>query len=62
MLYYRPGDRVANREEFVLWCCRLHNEVNEKLHKEGYPCDLVALDKRWRNGGKECDVNLEEED
>jgi hypothetical protein len=47
---------VNSRAEFVIWCCKLHNEVSEKL---GYEmtyssCDLAALDERWKTGRKAC--------
>lgn len=47
---------VNSREEFSLWCCRLHNEVNEKLGYESThsECDLAALDLRWKVGRKAC--------
>jgi hypothetical protein len=48
--------RVNSRAEFVIWCCKLHNEVSEKLgyemtYKE---CDLAALDERWKTGRAAC--------
>lgn len=46
--------KVDRREDFVLWCCHQHNEVNEKLGKPLFPCEIVNLDKRWKKGSKEC--------
>jgi hypothetical protein len=48
--------RVDSREEFSLWCCRLHNEVNEKLGYESKydPCEITSLDQRWLVGRKAC--------
>lgn len=38
-----------------LWMCEQHNEVNEKLGKQKFPCNLAALDERWRvSKRKEC--------
>jgi Erv1 / Alr family len=47
---------VDSREEFSLWCCRLHNEVNEKLGYESKydPCEITSLDQRWLVGRKAC--------
>ena len=45
----------------MLWCCRLHNEVNEKLGKPPVPCDVKALDLRWRKGPGSCYGGSEEE-
>jgi hypothetical protein len=28
--------------------CEQHNQVNEKLGKPLFPCDLAVLDERWR--------------
>jgi len=40
--------RVESRKEFSLWVCETHNHVNEQIGKATTPCDLAALDKRWR--------------
>lgn len=37
-----------SREELALWVCALHNDVSRKLGKDEQPCDLAALDLRWR--------------
>ena len=39
--------QVASREDFALWTCRLHNEVNERLGKDEFPCDYTTLLQRW---------------
>lgn len=46
--------RLETREEFVLWCCELHNHVNEKLSKPVFPCRVSELDARWKDGRDEC--------
>lgn len=28
--------------------CEQHNEVNAKLGKPQFPCELAVLDERWR--------------
>jgi hypothetical protein len=48
-------DRVESRAALARWVCALHNEVNEKLGKAKWPCDVAALDERWRLGAtKRC--------
>lgn len=46
--------RLGSRTEFAIWLCRQHNRVNEKLGKNTFPCDLPAIDRRWKYGGPEC--------
>lgn len=41
---------MSSRTEFVEWCCELHNSVNEKLGKDQFICDMIALDERWLHG------------
>lgn len=38
----------------MLWLCELHNEVNGKLGVASFPCDISALDKRWKIGESHC--------
>ncbi|AET41621.1 flavin-linked sulfhydryl oxidase Ecym_8345 [Eremothecium cymbalariae DBVPG len=40
--------KVDSREELGKWLCDAHNEVNEKLGKEKFNCDLWK--KRWVDG------------
>ena len=53
----RPGNepKVGGREEFGLWMCNAHNEVNRKLGKEVFDCGLWK--ERWRDGWRDgrCD-------
>ena len=45
---------VQTRDAFLVWTCRVHNEVNARLHKPRVDCtDVAALDRRWRDCG--CD-------
>lgn len=44
----------TNRQEFALWLCEQHNRVNVSLGKPIYPCNITALDTRWRTGRPEC--------
>jgi FAD-linked sulfhydryl oxidase len=46
--------RVESREALAVWLCGQHNLVNAKLSKPTFPCNLAALDRRWRTGGPEC--------
>jgi mitochondrial FAD-linked sulfhydryl oxidase len=48
---------VNSRSDLVLWWCMRHNEVNRKLGKPEFPCDLQLLDKRWRKGDDDCVEN-----
>ena len=48
----RSGLRA--REALSVWLCRQHNAVNAKLGKPAFPCDVAALDARWRTGAREC--------
>jgi len=43
----------SSRNEFLLWTCRAHNEVNERKSKGVFPCEINALDKRWGSCGCE---------
>ena len=46
--------KVASRTDFSIWMCNMHNNVNAKLNKPTFPCDLATLDARWRNGHASC--------
>lgn len=48
-----PPD-THSRTTYVLWCCRLHNHINEYLGKDTMECDLKLLDERWRHGHHGC--------
>lgn len=45
---------VESRAALSRWLCERHNEVNEKLGKETFPCTLRALDDRWLKGDASC--------
>lgn len=45
---------MESRESLSLWLCARHNEVNDKLGKETFPCVLKELDKRWLKGDASC--------
>lgn len=51
-----PPD-VSGRESLMKWLCERHNEVNEKLGKEKFGCDIKNLDVRWKDGPEDgsCD-------
>lgn len=40
--------RVTNQEEFGRWLCDAHNEVNVKLGKPKFDCNLWK--QRWKDG------------
>ncbi|KAI9801048.1 MAG: hypothetical protein M1826_005200 [Phylliscum demangeonii] len=40
--------RVGGRAEFGRWMCEAHNEVNGKLGKPAFDCDM--WERRWRTG------------
>ncbi|KZS94643.1 FAD-dependent thiol oxidase, partial [Sistotremastrum niveocremeum HHB9708] len=48
---------VGSREEVMNWLCETHNEVNERLGKDTFPCTTEKLDERWKDGPKDgrCD-------
>lgn len=43
--------KVTTQEEFGRWLCDAHNEVNAKLGKPKFNCDLWK--KRWKDGWDE---------
>ena len=47
--------RAASRQDFGLWLCGAHNEVNKKLGKPIFDC--AKWEERWRTGWKDgrCD-------
>ena len=46
--------RLGSRADMSLWLCEQHNVVNELTGTPAFPCDLAALDVRWRTGRPEC--------
>lgn len=42
---------TSSQDKFGTWLCNAHNEVNVKLGKEKFNCDLWK--KRWRDGWDE---------
>ncbi|WVN85084.1 uncharacterized protein L203_100226 [Cryptococcus depauperatus CBS 7841] len=44
-----PPD-VSGREGLMKWLCERHNEVNQKLGKERFSCNVLNLDARWKDG------------
>jgi FAD-linked sulfhydryl oxidase len=52
----RDPPKTHNRAALSKWLCAQHNEVNAKLGKPAFPCDLPALDRRWREApaGSPC--------
>lgn len=45
-----PPD-LSTRDQFVLWACTAHNEVNKRQGKSEFPCHLQNLDQRWGDCG-----------
>lgn len=47
--------RAGSRQDFGLWLCGAHNEVNRKLGKPVFDCS--KWEERWRTGWKDgrCD-------
>jgi len=39
---------VKSRTNLCLWLCKQHNQVNEKLGKPLFQCNMKNLDERWR--------------
>lgn len=46
----RPVDARSN-VALSLWLCALHNEVNVRLRKPVFPCELDALKEKWGSCG-----------
>jgi mitochondrial FAD-linked sulfhydryl oxidase len=51
----REPPRVTSRDDFGMWLCGAHNEVNKKLGKPVFDCS--KWEERWRTGWKDgrCD-------
>ncbi|OCF37222.1 mitochondrial FAD-linked sulfhydryl oxidase ERV1 [Kwoniella heveanensis CBS 569] len=51
-----PPD-VSGREGLMKWLCMRHNEVNRKLGKQEFSCQVKDLDIRWKDGPSDgsCD-------
>lgn len=47
----KHAPKVNSRDELGRWMCEAHNEVNAKLMKEQFDCNL--WDKRWKDGWDE---------
>ena len=48
--------QVNSREEISLYCCEMHNAVNQKLGLPTAPCDFKKLDERWGEGNPNCNT------
>ena len=46
---------VDSRENFAVWMCGMHNNVNKILGKPIFDCSFENLSKRWYKGGEKCD-------
>ncbi|WVQ96452.1 hypothetical protein IAU59_003557 [Kwoniella sp. CBS 9459] len=53
---HNPPD-VSGREGLMKWLCARHNEVNKKLGKQEFSCQVKDLDVRWKDGPSDgsCD-------
>ena len=38
---------LSNRNNLMLWLCNKHNEINIKIGKEVFPCEIDKLFERW---------------
>ena len=47
---YPAEGAVKGREELIRWLCERHNEVNDRLGKGTFNCEIVKLDERWKDG------------
>jgi FAD-linked sulfhydryl oxidase len=45
---------VESRDALCIWMCERHNEVNRKLGKKEFKCDMENLTKRWKKNA-ECE-------
>ena len=48
-----PPD-VTSRSSLSIWLCHQHNEVNSKLDKPAFDCNIHELNKRWKDGHNKC--------
>ena len=39
---------AESRTDLCLWLCKQHNQVNQKLGKPLFECNMKNLDERWR--------------
>ena len=44
--------KVNTKEEFTIWLCERHNEVNEVLNKKKFNCEYNNLKLRWFKNDK----------
>eukprot|EP01038_Epipyxis_sp_PR26KG_P009466 gene9466-12753_t len=54
--------KVDSHESFAIWCCERHNDVNKKLGKVTFPCNIKLLDERWKYGHAGCEYTTSEND
>jgi len=55
--------RASSRKEFMYYLCDLHNQVNKRLHKPQFDCDIV--EETWSECGckeKEGEVDADGDD
>ena len=45
---HRNPPKLRNRNEFAIWMCQIHNEVNERLGRPVFDCNKTF--QRWRFG------------
>jgi len=41
--------KASSRKEFMYYLCDLHNQVNKRLHKPQFDCDIV--EETWSECG-----------
>ena len=46
--------RVDSRQDLMMYCCEMHNAINEKLGLPIVACDLERLEERWGEGRPDC--------
>ena len=40
--------KAESRKDLCLWLCNQHNQVNQKLGKPLFECNMKNLDERWK--------------
>jgi len=56
----RNPPRTDSRPHLALWLCSVHNEVNDRLGKPLFDCQIDKLDIRWRHGhNHSCDIPIQ---
>lgn len=62
VLSVHPRPLILSRESVSIWICNLHNEINKRIGKDSFSCDLNVLDDFWGVDDPAATNILKEED